>query len=175
MHFDLFGQLRAKEAWDALYHGTFSLKYEKLISWDKPKSSFVKLNVDGSAKGQPGVAVAGGINRDENGVWLAGFAYNIGNFFFTHSRNTGFVSRVEVMLEDPNFHLLKGIKEILHGNWDCSLSYIHREANHFEFSSTALKMLNVELLSVHDLLKFRTCKRETQEEKGYPVSFPPRT
>lgn len=99
MHFDLFGQLRAKEAWDALYHGTFSLKYEKLISWDKPKSSFVKLNVDGSAKGQPGVAVAGGINRDENGVWLAGFAYNIGNFFFTHSRNTGFVSRVEVMLE----------------------------------------------------------------------------
>ncbi|EOY21771.1 Galactose mutarotase-like superfamily protein [Theobroma cacao] len=43
------------------------LKHEKLISWDKPKSSFVKLNVDGSAKGQPGVTAPRGVISDEDG------------------------------------------------------------------------------------------------------------
>lgn len=36
-------------------------------------NSFVKVNVDGSAKGNPGLSAAGGIIRDRFGQWLSGF------------------------------------------------------------------------------------------------------
>ena len=39
---------------------------------------WVKLNTNGSAIGNPGLAVYGGIIRDENGHCVAGFSRKIG-------------------------------------------------------------------------------------------------
>ena len=38
----------------------------------------VKLNTDGSSLGNPGLAGGGGLIRDEEGKWIAGFARKIG-------------------------------------------------------------------------------------------------
>ena len=52
------------------------------IGWKPPPLGFYKLNTDGSAKGNPGMAGAGGLIRDYRGNWIGGFFRNIG---FTHS------------------------------------------------------------------------------------------
>lgn len=61
---------RSKEAWDNIMRHHDVVKKESLISWELPKHSFVKLNVDGSARGQPMLVAAGGVIRDEVGNWL---------------------------------------------------------------------------------------------------------
>lgn len=53
-------------------------RVEMQISWQKPPSGWIKLNTDGAAKGNLGLATAGGILRDEYGMWHGGFALNIG-------------------------------------------------------------------------------------------------
>lgn len=55
---------RAKEAWDVLSSIAPKLKYEMLISWNRPISPFIKVNVDESAIGNPGLSAAGGLLRD---------------------------------------------------------------------------------------------------------------
>ncbi|EOY19435.1 Uncharacterized protein TCM_044548 [Theobroma cacao] len=60
---------KAKDAWDNLSRKHFRIKKGVMISWKKPKYPFVKLNVDESAKGQPVMAAASGVIRDENGNW----------------------------------------------------------------------------------------------------------
>ena len=49
----------------------------KLVRWEKPPSGWTKLNTDGAALGNPGVAGCGGIVWDERGNWVAGFARKI--------------------------------------------------------------------------------------------------
>lgn len=44
--------------------------------------SFFKLNTDGSARGNPGMALAGGLLKDPKGAWAGSFNRAIG---FTHS------------------------------------------------------------------------------------------
>jgi ribonuclease HI len=43
--------------------------------------SFIKLNTDGSVKGNPGPTGAGGLLRDDQGKWLWGFMFymNLGH------------------------------------------------------------------------------------------------
>ncbi|KAJ8760048.1 hypothetical protein K2173_010904 [Erythroxylum novogranatense] len=43
------------------------------VSWSKPSEGLVNLSTDGSAKGNPGLATAGGLLRDAGGRWLVGF------------------------------------------------------------------------------------------------------
>lgn len=50
----------------------------KLVQWEKPPSSWTKLNTDGASLGNPGVAGCGGVVRDESGNRMAGFARRIG-------------------------------------------------------------------------------------------------
>lgn len=50
----------------------------KLIRWDKPKDGWAKLNTDGSALGNPGLAGGGGVIRDCTGRWMVGFSRKIG-------------------------------------------------------------------------------------------------
>ena len=52
------------------------------IGWKPPPFGFYKLNTNGLAKSNPGVAGAGGLIRDYRGNWIGGFSRNIG---FTHS------------------------------------------------------------------------------------------
>ena len=53
-------------------------KEEKLIRWNPPSVGWVKLNTDGVLKASSGMTSTGGIIRDKNGNWLAGFAFHIG-------------------------------------------------------------------------------------------------
>ena len=39
---------------------------------------FIKINTDGSALGNPGIAGAGGILRDHLGQWISGFSLHVG-------------------------------------------------------------------------------------------------
>ena len=43
-----------------------------------PSAPYIKLNTDGSAIGNPGLASTGGILRNHMGNWLAGFSLHLG-------------------------------------------------------------------------------------------------
>ena len=55
------------------------------VGWKQPPPppfGFFKLNTNGSTRGNPSLALAGGLIRDHNGMWIGSFSRNIG---FTHS------------------------------------------------------------------------------------------
>ena len=52
------------------------------VGWKPPPPGFFKLNTDGSAHGNPGMASAGGLLRDHKGAWVGSLNRAIG---FTHS------------------------------------------------------------------------------------------
>lgn len=47
------------------------------MRWEKPDIGWVKLNSDGSSRGNPSVAGSGGLIRNEKGEWICGFARRI--------------------------------------------------------------------------------------------------
>ena len=49
----------------------------KRVRWEKPPPGWANHYIDGAAVGNPGLARCGGLTRDENGAWLAGFSRNI--------------------------------------------------------------------------------------------------
>lgn len=48
------------------------------IRWNRPLPGWVKVNLDGASKGNPGSAVCGGLIRAEDDAWILGFMHNIG-------------------------------------------------------------------------------------------------
>ncbi|KAK9999984.1 hypothetical protein SO802_019587 [Lithocarpus litseifolius] len=50
----------------------------KEVRWEKPPEGWSKLNTDGSVLGSTGLAGCGGIARDNQGGWVAGFSRRIG-------------------------------------------------------------------------------------------------
>ncbi|CAL1373186.1 unnamed protein product [Linum trigynum] len=58
-------------------HGSKPERVEKQIQWSFPRNGWVKLNVDGASVGNPGLAGAGGIIRDEHGKWVRGFVAKV--------------------------------------------------------------------------------------------------
>ena len=54
------------------------VKIVRPIRWSKPIAGWLKLNTDGSSLGNPGLAGGGGLIRNEEGGWVAGFARKIG-------------------------------------------------------------------------------------------------
>ncbi|PSS34373.1 Ribonuclease H protein [Actinidia chinensis var. chinensis] len=48
------------------------------VGWKPPSMGIFKLNTDGASKGNPGKAGAGGLIRNHEGRWVAGFCHNIG-------------------------------------------------------------------------------------------------
>ena len=55
-----------------------SVPTARLISWVWPPQGFIKLNVDGSSQGNPGLAGFGGLARSDDGKWIFGFYGSIG-------------------------------------------------------------------------------------------------
>lgn len=51
---------------------------QQINQWLPPPHGFFKLNTDGGAKGNPGIAVGGGLIRDHNGSFIKGFSHQIG-------------------------------------------------------------------------------------------------
>ncbi|KAE8734165.1 hypothetical protein F3Y22_tig00000778pilonHSYRG00265 [Hibiscus syriacus] len=49
-----------------------------MVHWSSPSNGYLKLNTDGVSQGNPGIARADGLLRDENGAWVMGFAAHLG-------------------------------------------------------------------------------------------------
>ncbi|CAA7059955.1 unnamed protein product [Microthlaspi erraticum] len=58
--------------------GGMAQRVERQIAWQPPIQGWWKVNTDGTSRGNPGLATAGGVLRDEQGSWVCGFALNIG-------------------------------------------------------------------------------------------------
>ena len=54
------------------------VKIPKLAMWIPPLPDVLKFNVDGSARGAPGLAGIGGVLRDDSGKVLCSFSFHIG-------------------------------------------------------------------------------------------------
>ena len=133
-------------------HGS---KVIKQVGWTYPEDGWIKLNVDGCSKGNPGMAGAGGVIWDNMGSWKGGSA-----------RNNGICSSVtvelwaiyvglqltwdkgfrKVILEsdssvaiglingnrvsmDRNYNIIMQIKDILGRDWEVKTLHVYREAN----------------------------------------------
>ena len=49
-----------------------------LVRWERPGQGKLKLNIDGSAQGNSGLASGGGVLRDDQGKWVLGYSKKIG-------------------------------------------------------------------------------------------------
>ena len=54
-------------------------KFNRGIRWERPPLGWMKLNTDGSWLGGAERAGCGGIVRDDQGEWVAGFSRHIGS------------------------------------------------------------------------------------------------
>ena len=48
-------------------------RHPQIIRWHVFPNPYIKINIDGSALGNPGITGAGGILRDHLGQWILGF------------------------------------------------------------------------------------------------------
>lgn len=125
------------------------------ISWKKPPSGYVKLNVDDIAFGNPGRAGFGGLVRTEDGKWIIGFSGFIGHTTNLHAELKGIQRGLQFLweagyrrvvcetdsmdavhlIEGGNniFHLycciIQDIKRITCLNWDVRICHTLREGN----------------------------------------------
>ncbi|KAL4359579.1 hypothetical protein AHAS_Ahas08G0091500 [Arachis hypogaea] len=53
-------------------------RIERNVQWNPPPAGWIKLNSDGTTQGNLGTIGCGGILRDEEGRWIAGFSHKIG-------------------------------------------------------------------------------------------------
>jgi len=51
---------------------------EIFVQWDSPPGDWIKLNLDGASRGNPGPTGAGGVFRGPHGNWVFGFSINLG-------------------------------------------------------------------------------------------------
>lgn len=49
-----------------------TLGREVFVGCEKPQKPFIKLNVDGAARGNPGLAGVAAASRDQDGRWSKG-------------------------------------------------------------------------------------------------------
>ncbi|GKV27995.1 hypothetical protein SLEP1_g37098 [Rubroshorea leprosula] len=140
----------------------YSSKQQKLpgkatifVKWNPPPEGAIKLNTDGSAFGNPGMAGAGGVFRDHLGNWILGFSRNIGHTTSIAAKlwairdglklvvSRGYNrliletdSRIALTLlhaENCNFHslavLISDCRVLLRQLPDVQTTHIYREAN----------------------------------------------
>ncbi|XVF31410.1 hypothetical protein REPUB_Repub16aG0143600 [Reevesia pubescens] len=135
--------------------GGGQLKQHKLIAWEAPPLSYVKINVDGSAITNPESLSVGGICPDSQWLWCFGFMLRmdygcilkaelhaiLAGLKLAWSRGfkkviiesdslTG-VQRLHQSLQDrdPYSLLIKECKHLMEFNWKCSVRHVYREAN----------------------------------------------
>ncbi|XP_058089091.1 uncharacterized protein LOC131236018 [Magnolia sinica] len=77
-----------------------------LVKWSHPTLGLMKLNVDGSAKGNPGFSGGGGICRKEDGSFI--FAFSAGYGYGTNNS-----AELRAIYDGLELCLLKGINRIM--------------------------------------------------------------
>ncbi|KAH9680935.1 hypothetical protein KPL71_026743 [Citrus sinensis] len=134
--------------------GMNNRRVAKWICWSPPFWPWCKLNTDGAAK-KTGEASAGGLLRDHNGAWVAGFGMNIGSCSVTVAELWGLYQglniswqngirwlQVEVdsicilrLVTTPMITtnelspLIKSIKDLISRSWCITINHVYREAN----------------------------------------------
>ncbi|KAJ8900288.1 hypothetical protein K2173_024928 [Erythroxylum novogranatense] len=123
------------------------------VYWQRPREGWVNLSTDGSSKGNPCLATAGGLIRDAGGCWLAGFGTNLGFcspwqaelWVVYHGLTLAWFhgySRVDLTIDSAmvvsNFtnashqvvnNLVLAIWELLLRNWIVRARHVFRESN----------------------------------------------
>ncbi|CAA7032614.1 unnamed protein product [Microthlaspi erraticum] len=155
-----FVREQAKEV--TLAHATQATRASGMISraerrtvWMRPQTNWVKVNTDGASRGNPGLATAGGVLRDERGHWRCGFALNIGICSAPLAELWGVyyglwiaweqrAQRVELEVdsevvvrflttrigeENPLSFLVRLCHGFISRDWIVRISHVHREAN----------------------------------------------
>ena len=127
------------------------------IGWKPPPFRFHKLNTDGFAKGNPGLASAGSVIRDHRGSWIGSCNRAIGHTHSVAAKLWGLrdglpIARslnIKILLiktdaqaavniimshsvdsSHPYNGIISDCKSILHHFEEARLYHIHREANH---------------------------------------------
>ena len=72
----------------------------KLVRWERPEQGKLKLNTDGSAQGNVGLAGGGGVLRDDQGNWVLGYSRKIG-------RTTSFLAELWALRDGLHLCLSK--------------------------------------------------------------------
>ena len=85
-----------------------SSRIPQLIQWHPPPYPYFKLNTDGSALGNPGLAGAGRVLRDYRGRWIAGFSLHVG-------------------LTTNNMAELAAVRQGLEMAWNMGFKFLHLE------------------------------------------------
>ena len=125
------------------------------IGWKYPEEEWIKLDVDGCSKGNPGTTGVKGVIRDHIGSWIGGFARNIGLCSFVTAElwaihvgihmtwDKGFrkvvsefdsrvvvgVIKGDAVRVDRNYNLIMQIRELLDRDWEVKIFHVYREAN----------------------------------------------
>ena len=71
-----------------------------LVRWERPGQGKLKLNIDGSAQGNSGLAGGGGVLRDDQGNWVLGYSRKIG-------RTTSFLAELWALRDGLHLCLSK--------------------------------------------------------------------
>lgn len=89
MPFSLFGSFNIKIRYCTskaieFYALVYCLKPDRnlvhiQIKWTPPPLGWFKLNSNGSSEGNPGKVGGGGLIRNSEGIWISGYARNIGS------------------------------------------------------------------------------------------------
>ena len=135
---------------------SLTIRTEQFIRWVPPPPRWYKLNVDGEAKGNPGMARGGGVLRGHRGEWISGFAAHFGYCSSVKAelkallqglglaRDYG-VRRIMIHMDSlvvsrkvqdpvsthqPYYYLWKeGQALLLNPEWQVTLDHCYREAN----------------------------------------------
>ncbi|OMP01704.1 reverse transcriptase [Corchorus capsularis] len=145
----------AKEVMTALVDPKPAAATNFCVQWESPSDGTVKLNVDGAAKGNPGIAGAGGLIRSSTGAWLMGFKLHLGvcsnveaelqairrglqlvwdcGYRVLICESDALVAIDLVRNGDVMIHplgcLIADIRSLLNREWRCTLQHIYREGN----------------------------------------------
>ncbi|KAJ8763770.1 hypothetical protein K2173_003552 [Erythroxylum novogranatense] len=124
------------------------------IFWTHPRYDYFKLNVDGSSKGNPGLAGCGGVVRDFTSNWVCGFATHLGVCTSMVAELNGLLEGLNcawdsgcrrLMVEMDSLScvqlirgslvnlclagLLSKIRAMLQREWVVQVTHVYREAN----------------------------------------------
>ena len=148
--------MQLREAAAILFKGSkkkFNARQD--ATWKPPPDTSIKINVDGSTRGTPGVSAIGGLGRSSSRDWLFGFAGRIDRGFaisaeirvitygLTSAWNKGFRNvlvesdssqAIQFICRDmiPPSDLIPAIQEcndLINRNWTFEINYVVREAN----------------------------------------------
>ena len=131
-------------------------RVERYVRWPYPREGWVRLNTDGAAKGNPGIAGAGGLIRGHRGELFEMFASNCGVCSCTKAELlavlrglaiawNGGHRRVQLTVDSevvvrllleafpansPYIHIIRKCKALIcRPEWKVTVSHCYREAN----------------------------------------------